>query len=87
MNNDIAMQAAPIDRNDRSTLRNALLAVAASLVIAACGGGGAETSNNPIPPGGGNNNAPYTGPVARDASVLAFQQELWANAKTTDRCG
>jgi len=87
MNNDIAMQVTPIDRNDRPTLRNALLAVAASLVIAACGGGGAETTNNPIPPGGSNNNTPYTGPVARDASVLAFQQEFWANAKTTDRCG
>jgi hypothetical protein len=87
MNNDIAMQAAPIDRNDRPTLRNALLAVAASLVVAACGGGGAETVNNPIPPGGSSNNTPYTGPVARDASVLAFQQEFWANAKTTDRCG
>jgi hypothetical protein len=87
MNNHIAMQAAPIDRNDRPTLRNALLAVAAGLVIAACGGGGAETVDNPIPPGGSNNNAPYTGPVARDADVLAFQQEFWANAKTTDRCG
>ena len=43
MNNDIAMQAAPIDRNDRPTLRNTLLAVAASFVIAACSGGGADT--------------------------------------------
>ncbi|MEJ2128935.1 MAG: LamG domain-containing protein [Woeseiaceae bacterium] len=88
MNNDIAMQAAPIDRNDGLSLRNALLAVAASFVIAACSGGGADTVENPLPPGGGsNNNAPYTGPVARDASVLAFQQEFWANAKATDRCG
>ncbi len=77
MNNDIAMQAA---------LRNALLAIAASLVIAACGGG-AQTANTPAPPGGPTNNAPYTGPVARDADVLSFQQEFWANAKTTDRCG
>ena len=88
MNKHIAMQVAPIDRNDRPSLRNALLAIAASLVIAACGGGGADTVDNPIPPGGGvNNNAPYTGPVARDASVLAFQQEFWGNARTTDRCG
>ena len=87
MNRYIAMQAAPIDRNDRPSLRNALLAVAASVVIAACGGG-AQTQNNPPPNGGGgNNNAPYTGPVARDADVLKFQQEFWANAKTTDRCG
>ena len=88
MNNDIAMQVAPIDRNDRPSLRNALLAIAASFVVVACGGGGADTVDNPIPPGGGvSNNAPYTGPVARDASVLAFQQEFWGNAKTTDRCG
>jgi len=30
---------------------------------------------------------PYTGPVARDAEVLSFQQEFWANARTPDRCG
>jgi hypothetical protein len=87
MNKDIAMQVAPIDQNDRPTPRNVLLAVVACLVIAACGGGGAETVNNPAPPGGTNNDSPYAGPVARDATVLAFQQELWANAKTTDRCG
>jgi hypothetical protein len=86
MNNDIAMQAAPIERFDRPSLRNALLAVAASLVIAACGGG-AQTTDTPAPPGGPTNNTPYTGPVARDADVLSFQQEFWANAKTTDRCG
>jgi hypothetical protein len=86
MNNYIAMQAAPIERFDRPTLRNTLLAVAASLVIAACGGG-AQTANTPAPPGGPTNNTPYTGPVARDADVLSFQQEFWANAKTTDRCG
>ena len=68
-------------------MQNALLAVTASLFIAACGGG-AQTTENPLPPGGGSNNsAPYTGPVARDADVLAFQQEFWANAKTADRCG
>ena len=68
-------------------LQNALLAVVATAVLVACGGG-AETVENPAPPGNiTNNNAPYTGPVARDASVLAFQQEFWANAKTSDRCG
>ena len=73
--------------NRNIAMQNALLAVAASVLIAACGGG-AETVNTPLPPGGGgNNNAPYTGPVARDANVLAFQQEFWSNAKTTDRCG
>ncbi|MDH3848904.1 MAG: LamG domain-containing protein [Gammaproteobacteria bacterium] len=55
-------------------------------MLAACGGG-AATTENPLtqaPPAG---NAPYTGPVARDANVLKFQQEFWSNAKTTDRCG
>ena len=76
------MQVAPIDRNDRPTLRNTLLALAASFVVAACSGGGAETVENPIPPGGSATTIrQYTGPVARDASVLAFQQEFWANAK------
>ncbi len=37
------------------------------------------------PPAGGP--GPYTGPVARDADVLAFQQEFWANTRGTDRCG
>ena len=73
--------------NRNIAMQNALLAVAASFIVAACGGG-AQTEANPLPPGGsGNNNAPYTGPVARDAQVLAFQQEFWANAKGTDRCG
>jgi hypothetical protein len=68
-------------------MQNALLAIAASFIVAACGGG-AQTEANPLPPGGtGNNDAPYAGPVARDAAVLAFQQEFWANAKTADRCG
>jgi concanavalin A-like lectin/glucanase superfamily protein len=59
----------------------------AALVLAACGGG-AQTTDNPVSqaPGNGNNSA-YTGPAARDAEVLKFQQEFWANAKTTDRCG
>jgi hypothetical protein len=67
-------------------VRAALVSVTASVVLAACGGG-AATTELPLtqaPPAG---NAPYTGPVARDADVLKFQQELWSNAKTTDRCG
>jgi hypothetical protein len=67
-------------------LRAAAVSVLASIVLAACGGG-AATTENPLtqapPPG----NAPYTGPVARDADVLKFQQEFWSNAKTSDRCG
>ena len=67
-------------------LRAAAISVFASAVLAACGGG-AATTENPLtqapPPG----NAPYTGPVARDADVLKFQQEFWSNAKTSDRCG
>ena len=73
--------------NRNIATQNALLAIAASFIVAGCGGG-AQTEANPLPPGGtGNNDAPYAGPVARDASVLAFQQEFWANAKTADRCG
>jgi hypothetical protein len=69
-----------------SVLRATAVSVFASIVLAACGGG-AATTENPLtqapPPG----NAPYTGPVARDADVLKFQQEFWSNAKTSDRCG
>jgi len=87
MINAIAMQAAPIDRNDRPTLKTLLLTAVASFILAACGGG-AQTTSTPLPNGTGNtNNLPYTGPVARDGDVLKFQQEFWANAKTTDRCG
>jgi hypothetical protein len=66
--------------------RGAFVALLAGIALTGCGGG-AETTENPLtqapPPG----NAPYTGPVARDADVLRFQQEFWSNAKTTDRCG
>ncbi|MCH7897866.1 MAG: LamG domain-containing protein, partial [Proteobacteria bacterium] len=73
-------------------MRNAnsvLLTIVASFVLAACGGG-AQTTDLPPPNGGGNNNsgnAPYTGPTARDADVLKFQQEFWSKTRTTDRCG
>ena len=63
----------------------ALIAIA-GLVLAACGGG-AQTTANPQAPTGNNNDSTYSGPVARDASVLKFQQEFWQNAKGTDRCG
>ena len=83
----IAMQTAPIDRTGLRSLRTALLAITASVVLAACGGG-AQTTDLPLQNGGGNtNDNPYTGPVARDADVLKFQQEFWQNAKGTDRCG
>ncbi len=29
----------------------------------------------------------YTGPAARDADVLAYQQELWVNIEPSNRCG
>jgi hypothetical protein len=84
-----AMPAAPIDRNDFRSLKGVLVAVLASFVLSACGGGAATTDNqqNGGGNGTGNNNLPYTGPVARDADVLKFQQEFWSNTKTTDRCG
>ncbi len=66
---------------------SALLAVVASIVLAACGGG-AQTTDTPLPNGVANtNDNPYTGPIARDADVLKFQQEFWSNAKSTSRCG
>ena len=60
----------------------------ASLVLVACGGG-AQTELNPAAPGNNPNTGsnPYTGPVARDADVLKFQQEFWSKARTPDRCG
>jgi hypothetical protein len=82
-----AKPAAPIDRNDFRSLQGVLLALFASLVLGACGGGAETTALPPAPGGGNNNNSAYTGPVARDANVLKFQQEFWSNAKTTDRCG
>ena len=79
--------AAPIDKTGLRSLKAALLAAMVSVVLAACGGG-AKTTDTPLPNGTGNtNNNPYTGPGARDADVLKFQQEFWSNAKTTDRCG
>ncbi|HNP64511.1 MAG TPA: LamG domain-containing protein [Woeseiaceae bacterium] len=69
------------------TLRSVTVAVFASAFIAACGGGASTTDNPTSQIPGNNNNTAYTGPAARDADVLKFQQEFWSNAKTTDRCG
>jgi len=63
------------------------IAVLASVVLAACGGGAETTTNPQAPVSGGSNDAPYTGPVARDADVLKFQQTFWSNARTSNRCG
>ena len=69
------------------SMRAATAALLTSIFLAACGGG-AQTTDNPLSQRPGNNNdTVYTGPVARDADVLKFQQEFWTNAKTTDRCG
>jgi hypothetical protein len=80
------MPEAPIDRSDQPWLRGLLTALVAGAFLSACGGG-AETTENPVTSVPDVGNAPYTGPVARDADVLKFQQEFWTNAKTTDRCG
>ncbi|MCH7537839.1 MAG: LamG domain-containing protein, partial [Proteobacteria bacterium] len=63
------------------------LALLVSLAVTACGGG-APTTNNPLSqdPGNGGGTT-YSGPVARDSDVLKFQQEFWAKARTTNRCG
>jgi len=65
----------------------ALLALIASIVLTACGGGAPTTDTAPPNGVANTNNIPYAGPVARDADVLKFQQELWSNAKSTSRCG
>jgi len=82
----IAMQVIPIERNDARPFKGAFLGVFVSVVLAACGGGAQTTVNQTTSlPNPGD--APYTGPVARDADVLKFQQEFWSKTKTTDRCG
>ncbi len=62
------------------------IVVATSILLTACGGG-AQTTSNPVTSIPDTGASPYTGPVARDAEVLKFQQEFWSKAKTTDRCG
>jgi len=64
-----------------------LLALAASFLLSACGGGASTTENQTQPGGPNTGNTPYTGPAARDADVLKFQQEFWSKTRTTDRCG
>ena len=77
--------AAPLTRR---SIRSLCVALAASALLAACGGGAQTTENPQAPPtGGGNNDSPYSGPAARDADVLKFQQEFWGNAKSSNRCG
>ena len=68
-------------------IRGIGIALLTSVVLAACGGGAETTTNPQAPIGGGSNDAPYTGPVARDADVLKFQQTFWSNARTSSRCG
>ncbi len=64
------------------------IAVLASFALAACGGGAQTTENTQSIGGGGNSgDAPYSGPVAKDADVLSFQQNFWQNARRSDRCG
>jgi hypothetical protein len=86
MNNPTVKAMAPIDQNDVRGLKNMVLGLLLGLLVVACGGG-AETTENPITNVTNTGPTPYTGPVARDADVLKFQQELWTNAKTADRCG
>jgi len=71
----------------RLMLRAPLLILTASLLLSACGGG-AETTENPLSQNAGNvGDAAYSGEVARDGDVLRFQQEFWAKARGSNRCG
>jgi len=67
-------------------LRAIVVVILAGAMLSACGGG-AQTTENSVTSLPNPGDAPYTGPVARDADVLKFQQEFWSNAKTSDRCG
>ena len=74
--------------NEFAARARALTTAFALAMLAAACGGGAQTEVNTQAPGGNNTGGTtYTGPVARDADVLKFQQEFWVNARTTDRCG
>ena len=71
----------------RLIMRAPLLILSSSLLLSACGGG-AQTTENPLSQNAGNvGDAAYSGEVARDADVLKFQQEFWAKARGSDRCG
>lgn len=71
----------------RMIMRAPLLILSSSLLLSACGGG-AETTATPLSQDTGNvGDAAYSGEVARDADVLKFQQEFWAKARGSDRCG
>ena len=71
----------------RLMLRTPLLILSSSLLLSACGGG-AQTTANPLSQNAGNvGDAAYSGEVARDGDVLNFQQEFWAKARGSDRCG
>ena len=58
-----------------------------ALLLHGCGGSdsGADVTSNPPPAGGGG--GLYTGPVARNLDVVAFQSNLWNNISDSDRCG
>ena len=63
------------------------LALLVSLAVTACGGGAPTTINPQSQDPGNGGGTTYSGPVAQDSDVLKFQQEFWAKARTTDRCG
>ncbi len=67
--------------------RSVALALFVSLLLAACDGGAPTTLNPQSQNPGNGSGVTYSGPVARDADVLKFQQEFWTNTKTTNRCG
>ncbi len=70
-----------------SSLRANAIAFFAILTISACGGGAETTANLAAQAPGNNNDKAYAGPAAETPEVLKFQQELWSNAKSTNRCG
>ena len=64
--------------------RGAVLALLAT--VAACTAGGpATTQTQATTPG--TTAASYNGPAAANADTLAFQNALWVNIRTSDKCG
>jgi hypothetical protein len=81
----IAMTPTQNDLNaSLRSLRLAVVAGVSALVLAACGGG-AATTDNPLvsttPTTG------YNGPVAANAEIRKFQDEVWTNLESSSRCG
>jgi hypothetical protein len=69
-----------------SRTRAAAACALLALALAGCGPSGPSTQVNQ-PTGTTATAQNYTGPAAKSADVLAFQNALWQNIRSPDRCG